>query len=74
MVGKIAFGKATVSTCPPGVEHTFVNDGDVSLELIIVVELVPEGTEVESDTAIISNYRENDLTMGPLATDSSRRF
>ena len=49
---------------PPGVEHTFVNDGDVPLEFIIVVELVPEGTEVESDTAIISNYRENNLTMG----------
>ena len=49
---------------PPGVEHTFVNDGDVPLELIIVVELVPEGTEVESDTAIISNYRDNNLTTG----------
>ena len=49
---------------PPGVEHTFVNDGDVPLELIIVVELVPEGTEVESKIALISNYRENDLTMG----------
>jgi mannose-6-phosphate isomerase-like protein (cupin superfamily) len=49
---------------PPGVEHTFVNDGDIPLELIIVVELVPEGTEVESSTALISNYRENDLTTG----------
>ena len=49
---------------PPGVEHTFVNGRDIPLELIIVVELVPEGTEVESDTAIISNYRENNLTTG----------
>ena len=49
---------------PPGVEHTFINSGDIPLELIIVVELVPEGTEVESDTAIISNYRENNLTTG----------
>ena len=49
---------------PPGVGHTIVNDGDVPLELIIVVELVPEGTDVESKTALISNYRENDLTTG----------
>ena len=43
---------------PTRVEHAFVNSGDIPLELIIVVDLVPEGTEVESDTAIISNYRE----------------
>ena len=42
---------------PTGVEHTFVNDGDIPLELIIVVELVPEGTEVESSTALISKLQ-----------------
>ena len=49
---------------PPGVEHTFVNNGDKPLEFLIVVELVPEGAEVESKTALISNYRETDLGMG----------
>lgn len=49
---------------PPGVEHTFVNDGDIPLEFLIVVETIPDGAEVESRTANIKNYRESPLGMG----------
>jgi len=49
---------------PPGVEHTFVNDGDKPLEFLIIVEVVPAGAEVESQTAIVKNYRESNLGMG----------
>jgi mannose-6-phosphate isomerase-like protein (cupin superfamily) len=49
---------------PPGVEHAFVNDRDVPLELLILVESVPEGTSITNTTPLIRNYRETPLGQG----------
>jgi len=46
---------------PPGVEHTFVNDGDMPLEFFMIRESVPEGTVVQNEIPLIRNYRESDL-------------
>ena len=51
---------------PPDVKHTFINNGDKPLELVIVVEAVPNGAEVEARTALISNYRDNPMGIGHL--------
>ena len=48
---------------PPGVEHTFVNDGDSLLELLIVVEPIPEGTFLKNKAPLVRNYRESPLTI-----------
>lgn len=49
---------------PPGVEHTFRNDGDEPLELLIIVESVPEGAEVKNKSPLIRNYRESRIGQG----------
>ncbi|MDE0297042.1 MAG: cupin domain-containing protein [Candidatus Poribacteria bacterium] len=49
---------------PPDVRHTFINSGNKPLEFVIVVEVVPNGAEVEAKTALISNYRENPMGIG----------
>ena len=46
---------------PPGVEHTFVNDGGMSLEFFMISESVPEGTVLPNETPLVRNYRESDL-------------
>ena len=46
---------------PPGVEHTLHNEGDEPLELLILVESVPEGAEIKNKSALIRNYTQSEL-------------
>lgn len=49
---------------PPGVEHTFVNDGQVELEFLILVESVPRGFRPKQKKPLVRNYRESALGQG----------
>ncbi|HIG48670.1 MAG TPA: cupin domain-containing protein [candidate division Zixibacteria bacterium] len=46
---------------PPGIEYTLVNDGDIDLELLMVVESIPEDAIPANTTPLIRNYREGQL-------------
>ncbi|MBM3264987.1 MAG: cupin domain-containing protein [candidate division Zixibacteria bacterium] len=48
---------------PTGVEHTFINDGAEPLELLILVETVPQGFNTLSEP-LIRNYRSTHLGQG----------
>lgn len=45
---------------PPGLVHAFKNELEEPLEVLLVVESVPQGVEVRKD-ALIRNYRERPL-------------
>jgi mannose-6-phosphate isomerase-like protein (cupin superfamily) len=49
---------------PPGIEHTFLNDDEIPLELLILLESIPRGTGVKNKTVLIRNYREGRLSQG----------
>ena len=46
---------------PPGVEHTFVNEHEFPLELLIVVESVPEDVLPKNKAPLVRSYRESEL-------------
>lgn len=48
---------------PPGVTHSLINELDEPLELLILVESVPEGTEVRKE-ALFRNYRDSSIGQG----------
>jgi len=48
---------------PPDVGHTLVNDGTDPLELLLVIESVPEGTDVQNTAALVRNYQSTPLAV-----------
>lgn len=48
---------------PVGIEHTFINDGNEPLELLILVETVPPGF-TPLTKPLIKNYRDSPLSQG----------
>jgi len=48
---------------PPGITHSLKNELDEPLEFLILVESVPEGTEVKNE-ATFRNYRESPISQG----------
>ena len=46
---------------PPGVEHAFINDGDIPVELYIISESVPDDADPKIRTPRIRNYRQSEL-------------
>ncbi|MBI2506127.1 MAG: cupin domain-containing protein [Candidatus Latescibacteria bacterium] len=49
---------------PPGVEHTFVNEGQEPLELLILVEAVPKGAKVKGRKPLVRNFAQNNMGQG----------
>ena len=48
---------------PPGIEHTIINNGNITLEFLLVVESIGDKSVVKATKPLVRNYRESVMSI-----------